>query len=76
MTVAEWDALAWWQQQMYLDGFEGEGLVKSADDDDSTLVSEEVHQSGGTTIVDRQHTAIFSGLPGEMSAFGIPERSL
>lgn len=77
MPAAEWDGLPWWQQMMYLDGMEDEGLIERTDAPaDPTVVSTEVHRSGGTTIIDRKHEATFSGLPGEMSAFGIKERSL
>lgn len=77
MTPQEWDGLAWWEQQMYLEGYEDEGLVEQrAGSEDSSLVDEQVHQSGGTTITERKHEAKFSLVPGEMAAFGIPERTL
>ena len=77
MATSEWDALAWWEQKMYLEGFEDEGLVQAASGtNDPTVKSEQVHQSGGTTITEREHGATFSGIPGEMSAFGLPERTL
>lgn len=62
---------------MYLEGYEDEGLVERREGSpDPNVVAEESHRAGGTTITDRKYSATFSGLPGEMSAFGIPERSI
>lgn len=66
---------------MYLEGYENEGLIRGSDDaadgeDRSNLVNEEVHQSGGTTITDREYHTTFDGEPGEMAAFGITETTL
>lgn len=62
---------------MYLEGYVDEGLVTPADrSHDPTVVSEEVHQSGGTTITDRRHETTFSMEPGEMTAFGLTEQTL
>lgn len=62
---------------MYLEGYEEEGLIEPINgSEDPTVVSEEVHRSGGTTITDRAHRATFSGVPGEMSAFGLHETTL
>lgn len=78
MGPEEWDALAWWKQAMYLEGYEEEGIVGRGADggQDPSIRSEQVHQSGGTTITERHHESTFSGQPGEFAAFGIPERSL
>ena len=77
MSPAEWDALAWWEQKMYLDGYTWEGLIERTDSaEDPTVVAAQVHQEGSTTVTDRQHAATFSGAPGEMAAFGIPEQRL
>lgn len=76
MSPAEWDGLAWWQQMMYLDGFEWEGIVTRSDGDDPRGEVTAVHQSGGTTITERRASATFSGEPGEMEAFGIRTRKL
>lgn len=60
---------------MYLDGFEQEELVSRTGEIDSTVVSSEVHRSGGTTITDRKHaTQILDGTPGEFAAFGVQEQ--
>lgn len=62
---------------MYLEGYVEEGLVESRPGSaDPTVTSEEVHRSGGSTITDRKHRATFSMIPGEMRAFGIPERTI
>lgn len=64
---------------MYAEGYVWEGLIEHRGDgagSDSTVVSEEVHQSGGTTITERKHRQVFSGEPGEMSAFGITETTI
>lgn len=64
---------------MYVEGYEWEGLIETASDggqSDPTVVSQEVHRSGGTTITDAKHQTTFSGLPGEMAAFGIQERTI
>ena len=62
---------------MYLEGYEEEGLVETrSGSPDSTVVDERVHHSGGTTITERKHEAVFSMVPGEMAAFGIPEQTL
>jgi hypothetical protein len=66
-------------QRSYLEGFEEEGLIESAGGggrSDPTLVDEKVRKSGSTTIIDRKHKASFSMIPGEMAAFGLPERSI
>lgn len=79
LTPAGWDALAWWEQKAYLEGFEEEGLISSAGTGgraDPTLVDEKVRKSGNTTVIDRKHEATFSMIPGEMAAFGIPERTI
>lgn len=76
MSPSEWDGLAWWEQQMYLEGFEDEGLVERRDGTDQTVVSEEVHRSGGTTVTERHHETTFSMMPGEMAAFGLHETTL
>lgn len=73
----EWDQLAWWQQQLYLEGLEEEGLIETvAGSADPSLVDQQVSHSGSTTIVDQQFHSDFSGQPGEMAAFGIRERTL
>jgi hypothetical protein len=41
-----------------------------------SLVDRQVHRSGGTTITDEKHRMVASGVPGELAAFGIPERTL
>lgn len=76
LTPAQWDGLPWWEQQAYLEGYEWEGLIERSDGSDPTVISEEVHQAGGTTIIDREHEATFSGLPGEMTAFGLRETNI
>jgi len=77
MSPREWDALAWWEQRMYLEGYEEEGLIEPGDGSaDPTVVNERVHHSGGTTITERRHHATFSGQPGELTAFGFTERTL
>lgn len=77
MSAGEWGTQPWWLRKVYLEGLESEGLVAySEGSGDPTVVSEEVHRAGSTTIVDRKHQAVFSGDAGEMAAFGIPERTL
>lgn len=80
LSTAEWDRLAWWEQQMYVEGYEWEGLVEMSGDDPgpagSRLVAQEVHRSGGTTITDQKFETTFSLAPGEVGAFGLTERSL
>jgi hypothetical protein len=77
MGPPEWDALPWWQQKVYLEGFVDEGLLTTREGaSDPTVKSEKVHQSGGTTITEREHSATFSGVPGELAAFGINEQTL
>lgn len=62
---------------MYLEGYEDEGLIETrSGSTDPSVVHEKSHQSGGTTITERDHTAKFSLVPGEMSAFGISEQTL
>jgi len=63
---------------MYLDGYEWEGIVErqAGASSDPTVVGQQVHQSGGSTITDRQHEATFSLLPGEMTAFGLREQTI
>lgn len=62
---------------MYLEGYEEEGLIeRHGGGSDPTVVKEQVHQSGGTTITERHHVTTFSQQPGEMTAFGITERTL
>lgn len=34
MSVAEWDALPWYDQRMYMEGFVEEGLLSTGDDHD------------------------------------------
>ena len=60
---------------MYLEGYEEEGLVGEASDD-PTLTDRTVHQSGGTTVTESKHSTQFSSVPGEMTAFGIPEQTM
>lgn len=60
---------------MYVEGYVEEGLIEEGSSD-PTVVSQEVHRSGGTTITDRKHAATFSGTPGELSAFGLREKTL
>ena len=70
---------------MYLDGLEQEELIvfrtagaptKEDEQSHTTLVSEEVHRAGSTTITDRTVRASFSGVPGEMAAFGFKEQTI
>lgn len=62
---------------MYLEGYEEEGLIEVSDTPvESTVKSQEVHHSGGTTITEQEHEATFSMQPGEMSAFGLAETTL
>lgn len=61
---------------MYLEGYVWEGIIEHQGAPDSTVVSEQVHRSGGTTITERKHKTVFSGQPGEMSAFGITETTI
>lgn len=77
LSPPEWDRLAWWHQKVYLDGFEEEGILTTREGpSDSTVKSEKVHQTGSTTITEREHSTVFSGQPGEMAAFGIAEQTL
>ena len=80
MTPEEWDGLPWWQQRLYVEGYEQEGLVESSEGGsasrDQGLVNESSSRSGGSTITDRSYHAAFSGVPGEMAAFGIPEQTI
>lgn len=64
---------------MYLEGLEEEELIvtrRDAGPRDSSLRNEKVHQAGSTTVVDRDYHADFSMVPGEMSAFGLRERTI
>lgn len=62
---------------MYVEGYEEEGLIEFREGSgDPTVVSEEVHQAGGTTITERQHESTFSMQPGELAAFGFRETTL
>lgn len=60
----------------YLDGMTEEGLLVRSGSSDPTVVSSEVHRSGGTTITDSKHETTFSGRPGEMAAFGLRAKTL
>lgn len=60
---------------MYLEGYVDEGLVE-APPNDPTVVSQEVHRSGGTTVTEAQHRTTFSMEPGELAAFGLTEQTL
>lgn len=65
---------------MYVEGYEWEGLIEAAEgggaSQDPTLVGQEVHKSGGTTITDKHYQTKFSGQPGELAAFGLQERTI
>lgn len=62
---------------MFLEGLEEEELIQSAPGGtDPTLTDTQVHQSGGTKIIDQTFHADFSGVPGELAAFGLPERTI
>lgn len=68
MSTKKWDGLSWWEQQLYLEGYADEGLVQENDDTsydsrDGSLVDEEVHHSGGTTITDRKYRGVADGGP-------------
>lgn len=75
LSADEWDALPWWLQRTYFEGYEWEGLIeRTTGSTDPTVVSTEVHRSGGTTITDSKHHATFDGTPGEFVTFGIQEQ--
>lgn len=65
---------------MYLEGYEWEGLIEatvSGGSKDSTVTSTKTHQAAdGSTVIDREHKATFSGLPGEMANFGFTEQTI
>ena len=65
---------------MYVEGYVWEGLIETAEggsqQQDPTLVGQEVHQSGGTTITDKHYQTTFSGQPGELSAFGLQAKTI
>lgn len=62
---------------MYLEGYVDEGLVETVStDNDPTLVHQEVHRSGGTTVTQREYHQTFDMTPGELGAFGLTEQTL
>jgi hypothetical protein len=75
MTPETWDGLAWWQQQMYVEGYIDEGLIEPNGSPEEGVVTN-VQQSGGSTITDRKFEQTLSLEPGEFAAFGITEHTL
>ena len=63
---------------MYLDGYVEEGLIERLEgSEDPTVVSEQVSRNGGTTVIEREHKAVFGFKPGEFAEFaGIQETTL
>lgn len=77
MGPREWDALAWWEQRLYLDGFEQEEIItRRTGTRPADVVSEKVRREGGTTITDRTHRMTAGMEPGELEAFGLTTRRL
>lgn len=60
MTPAEWDALPWWQQRMYVEG----------------LNAEFGPQDGTPRQAPKEDPFVASGRAGEFSALGYNEQSL
>jgi len=89
MSPREWDTIPWHERQMYLEGYEAEGLVRDADDSPlpyspgsrpstpaGELLDQRVHKDGDTTITERDtyHTA--AGEPGEFAGSGFAVQRL
>lgn len=70
MSPEQWDALAWWQQRMYVEGYEWEGLIEPSDGSTAPSTA-----SPGVPR-EQKASATFSGAPGEMSAFGFRETTI
>jgi hypothetical protein len=60
MTRAEWDTLEWWEQRLYLEGFEDEGLIRRGDGPDA----------------DGNESIVFDGSEGEAARFGLRETTI
>lgn len=78
MDPGSWDALPWWQQRMYLEGYEWEGLVESPDGgpQDSNVVDQQVHYEGGNKVTDTTTEEKFSLVAGEFTAAGFTEQTM
>lgn len=77
MSPREWDALSWWEQRLYLDGFEQEEIItRRTGTRPSDVVDERVHKDGGTTITERTHRMTAGMESGELEAFGLTTRRL
>ena len=60
LSPGEWDDLPWWQQKMFWEGYEQEGLIESADGPSARDLDSP--ETGAT--------AILAGEPGEMESLG------
>ena len=69
LSPQAWDGLPWWEQRLYLEGYEWEELIErqSGVSTDPTVTSREVHRSGNTTITDTKHALTFSNEEGELA---------
>ena len=75
LSPEAWDALPWWEQKVYVDGYEWEGLIeRSPASDDPNIVSQQTYRTAeGTKVTDTQTAQVLDFTPGAFSTFGIPE---
>jgi hypothetical protein len=79
MSPREWDGLPWWEQRLYFEGYEWEGLIErsGAASDDPNVVSQKTYsQPDGTKVTDTKTAQVLDFTPGAFTSYGIPETTM
>jgi hypothetical protein len=79
MSPEAWDGLPWWEQKMYLDGYEWEGLIERSGSvsTDPNVVSQKTYRTAeGTSVTDTKTAQVLDFTPGAFANYGIPETTM